>query len=237
MEKPTNRLKLLISIVSICFLGIFLTGTAIADTTIDTTPSWNGSDYVGSFGYPNTATYGQIITVPATDTVLQNFTFYMQQETSCTFRGYVYAWNGNRAVGPELYESLRMQTSQGISFEAVTFSIPGGLLLTAGSQYVLFASISRESGSGEGDWGYIEANPYAEGSFCYINDTSNDSLWTTIDWTVRTGDDLAFTAFFTPGSTPAIPTMNEWGMIILSLLLGFLAIIYIREQSQRGSMA
>lgn len=48
-----------------------------ADTVITTLPDWNGSLSVSSFGYPNTATYGQTITAPLVDTVLTSFSFEM----------------------------------------------------------------------------------------------------------------------------------------------------------------
>ena len=71
-----------------------LAGSAAATTIIDTTVFWNGTDAVAPFGQPDTATYGQTITVGA-DTHLQDFTFYVDDDLApVTFAGYVAAWNG-----------------------------------------------------------------------------------------------------------------------------------------------
>ncbi len=49
------------------------------------------------------------------------------------------------------------------------------------------------------------------------------------------GEDMG--AYEYLGSSASIPTMNEWGMIIFSLLLGSFAIWYMRKQTHRGKMA
>ena len=38
-------------------------------------------------------------------------------------------------------------------------------------------------------------------------------------------------------SSHSIPTLSQWGMIIFSLILGFMAILFIRKQSHEGSVA
>ena len=68
---------------------------ATAGTMIDTTSSWDGSNFIGGFGYPNTATYGQTVTTPNGDTVLDSFSFEMDLPANLLFRGEVYAWNGS----------------------------------------------------------------------------------------------------------------------------------------------
>ncbi len=177
-----------------------LPGAPIAEVIgpgdIDTTPSWNGKDSVQPFGYPDTATYGQVITVPACGVTLQSFTFYMNLPASCTFQGEVYAWDGAMATGAALWEGPPTQTSGSGTFEPITF-VPGGVPLPAGGQYVLFASVSKLSGSGMGPWGMIYGNPYSGGDFVFINNGHDPSQWTSTEWD-QFGYDLAFRATFGP---------------------------------------
>ena len=92
-------------------LGLLLAaGTALADTVIDTTPQADTS--ICPFGYPDTATYGQVITAPADDTQLDSFTFFMAISTgTVVMRGEVYAWDGQKATGPNLFESAPQTVS------------------------------------------------------------------------------------------------------------------------------
>jgi hypothetical protein len=196
---------------------------ALASTTIGNTPPWNGSPIISGFGYGQpccTATYGQTVTVPATDTRLDSFTFYVQLPTNLTFRGEVYAWDpttGNpanftsgNATGPALYESGQMHTTSYNSgfgpFEPITFNT-GGIPLTAGAQYVLFFTISRDYAANAptagipGFAGITATDTYSGGDFVFINNGGDTSQWTTTPWSnlVAFGaDDLAFKASFSP---------------------------------------
>ena len=169
-------------------LSLVLAGSAVlvqpvravhADTLIDTTPFWPGNSWVGNFGIPTTATFGQVITAPVGGEILQSFTFYMGQPATLAFQGEVYAWDGTMATGPNLFESVPMTTT-GTGTEAVTFDA-GGVPLQAGQQYVLFASCSRlfDGHSGLGAWGFIDSDVYGGGSFVYLDNGSDPSLWTT----------------------------------------------------------
>jgi hypothetical protein len=197
--------------VGVAAMSLALASGALAATQIDTTPSWN--NYTGSglgfccFGpSPNATTMGQTVTVPATDTRLDSFTFYADLPPGLLFRGEVYAWNGSSATGSALYESSAMQTTQYTpplspyppggcnysltdpgAFQPITFNT-GGINLTAGAQYVLFVTISRDyaadAGEGSGCWGTIHSfgQPpvsYSGGSMFWLNDGGNPNLWTT----------------------------------------------------------
>jgi hypothetical protein len=165
---------------------------AFAGQTIGTFGSWNGSEAISTFGYPNTATYGQVITAPAGATLLTSFTFELAIPNTATFRAEVYAWDGSEATGPNLYESGSMTTTSS-SMQSVT--IGTAVPVTAGSQYVMFLSTSKDSGSGSGVWGFVSANPYGGGDFVYQNNGTDPSTWTSTPWTVY-GGDLAFSAIF-----------------------------------------
>ncbi|HYM11273.1 MAG TPA: hypothetical protein VEU62_11100 [Bryobacterales bacterium] len=183
---------------ALALLGAFSQARAV--TFIDTTPFWTGGD-VCSFGINNTATYGQVITAPLTDVVLQNFTFIMEEPVSLAFAGYVYAWSGTMATGSALFAGPATSVAAGGVFQKITFNT-GGITLTGGSQYVLFASASNffSGHSGRGCWAQPQkSDVYAGGAFVFINNGSNSALWTTSPWTqnfLGTGGDLAFSAYF-----------------------------------------
>jgi hypothetical protein len=211
---------------------------ALATTVIDTTPAWHasGSQVLSNFGVNPapfgccTQTWGQTVTVPATDTVLDSFTFYLDLPTSTIFRGEVYLWDpttGNpanftagNATGSALYQSGQTSTTSygsGFSPQPITFNIPGGLPLTAGLQYVLFITTSVDNGplnpTGEaGFGGYVPTGTpgeYPGGDFVFLVDNGDPSQWTTVPWSQFKAfgqDDLAFQASF---SGPQDPTLTS----------------------------
>jgi hypothetical protein len=111
--------------------------------------------------------------VPATDTRLDSFTFYVDLPTTLTFRGEVYRWdptsgnhdpagspptsgNATCPLGPgptclappaAVDKSGPMHTtsydSTAGTYEPITFNT-GGIALTPGAQYVLFFTISKD---------------------------------------------------------------------------------------------
>lgn len=219
MKKQT--LKLLASL-----LVVGLTASAQAQSSINTIANWNGSASVYSFGLPNTATYGQTITAPLTGSVLKDFSFELNVPATCTFKAYVYGWNGLEATGTSLYTSQVLSTA-GTGFEQVTINT-GNLNLTAGANYVLFLSTSEvPTSSGTGGWGQPGGNFYSGGQFVFINNGTTPSQWTSIPWSqnffgtdfLGAGGDLAFTANFavTPAPEPSTLAMAALGG--LSLLL------------------
>jgi hypothetical protein len=215
---------------------------ALATTVIGNTPPWapppSGgiASGFGVSGSPNffTPTYGQTVTVPATDTKLDSFTFYADLPTNLFFRGEVYAWDPTTtdpinspfgmgsAAGSVLYESGQMHTTSygaGSTIQPITFNIPGGLQLNAGAQYVLIITTSVDFAANAGVtatsfFGYTFADTYSDGDWVYVDDGGNPGLWTTLVWThpalfpsaFPNQDDLAFQATF---SGPQDPTSTS----------------------------
>jgi hypothetical protein len=79
--------------------------------------------------------------------------------------------------------------------------------LTAGAQYVLFFTISRDYAANAGitDTGFVAVtatDTYSGGDWVYIGNGGDTSQWTTTPWSnqvgLGSGDDLAFTASFSP---------------------------------------
>jgi hypothetical protein len=213
---------------------------ALANTVIGNNPPWTGTVSSGvGVARPNffIPTMGQTVTVPSTDTVLDSFTFYLDLPTDFTFRGEVYAWDPTTtdpnnsfamgsATGSALWESGPMHTASfgsGFSPQPVTFTIPGGLQLTAGAQYVLFFTLSRDSNAdtqSQGFNGYTATDTYTGGDWVYIDDTNpitglpDPTQWTAKGWWHPAlfgipQDDLAFQASFSsPLPTSIAQCMN-----------------------------
>ncbi len=168
---------------------------------INTYRAWNGTDYVYPFGCADTTTYGQVITVPNTNT-LNKFSFWWANDTtgSMVVRGEVYAWDGQKATGNAIWESKPKTISYGdSSFHKQTFRT-GPLPLTPGAQYVLFASIAKDyakcTNSYELVWADVDDSTYAAGTFVYQNNGGDSSQWTTVPWSTTYGKDAAIIASF-----------------------------------------
>jgi hypothetical protein len=163
--------------------------------------------------------------------VLDSFTFYVDLPTSTIFRDEVYAWDsstGNpahntagNATGPALYESGPTSIpsyGNGFTPQQITFTIPGGLALTANTQYVLFITTSRDNGplnppGTAGFGGYVPTGTtgeYSGGDFVWIVDNGDPTQWTNPlnPWSQFKAfgqDDLAFQATFS-SPPPPLPT-------------------------------
>jgi hypothetical protein len=207
----TRRSRLL----GISVLGaLALAGTAQATTVVDTTGSWDGSTGVCPFGSPNTATIGQVVTAPSQDTVLDSFSFYMRAlgspapTTTLTFRGEIYAWDGLKATGPNLWESAPRTLVLSAPYQEVTFPT-GGVQLVGGNQYVLFASISKDFEQNAiyswACWGFVGADVYSGGDLRATNDSGDESRWTSTHWDY-VNLESAFKASFV---APPLPTSKE----------------------------
>lgn len=217
--------------------GALLLSTALCTTAqnITTMPSWNGSSFISSFGVTNTATYGQTITIPSgPNQTLSSFTFQIGNcSNAVTFRGHVYAFNGSSATGSSLFDSapITIPASSG-TFQAVTVVTPGVTL--APGLYTLFVSTSEDQAGALNSacrFGFLTADDYSGGNFYFLNNGSSPAQWTTVAWSVISRD-LAFTAVLTGGAPAPVPTLSEWGMILLSVLLAGAGYHYLLSQSK-----
>lgn len=212
-------------IVAVLVTVGLVAGVASA-SSVDTTGSWNGSDGVYYWGEPNTATYGQTFTVGA-DTVLNSFSFFLQQDGSSAtnFAAYVYAWDSanSRATGSALWSSASSTDNNEGSggFDEIGFNT-GSLSLTNGGEYVAFFSITGYEDSDYNDyhaWGHTRTDAQAGGEFVFINNGNDASQWTSSAWTLNwygPGTDLAYTMNFSPGNVVPAPA----SMLLAVLGLG-----------------
>ena len=199
---------------------------ASAATTIDTGVS--SSLYSCQWGFPNTATYGQTITVPSGDSLLDGFSFHVMQfrdgftglptntPATIAYRAYLYSWTGSMATGSALWTSgpQTLTTTAGSSAVQELAFNTGALPLDPGAQYVAFLSVSEDyAANTTGDKACFAnaATSYSGGSWAFMNNAGDASKWTTTAWSVSSATDLAFKASFSsPAPPPPPPTIYEF---------------------------
>ena len=115
----------------------------------------------------------------------------MNGPSSVTFQGGVGTWDGSAVTGV-LWSGPDGHTTGAGAFEAVSFDIPEGVVLTPGQAYVIYATSLFSSGSGSNVWGSVAGDTYADGGFVYQNGGSLSSSWDG-NWPHA---DLAFLAWF-----------------------------------------
>jgi len=167
-------------------------------------------------GSPNPATIGQTFTVDGGATRLDIFSLYIRQTSGSPvmFQAYVYAWDGTKAIGSQLYQSAIMTTSgTGPGYQQLTFNT-GGIMLTPASQYVVFLNSSYPfAGFNTGSIMPLQGDTYGGGNLVFLNNSTNFSQIFTTPWgnfngTAFQGSDLAFRAqFSTPEPVPEPATL------------------------------
>jgi hypothetical protein len=192
-------MRRLVWLVPALFAVVFaFAGSALADTITDLS-SWDGTSMEAPFGYGGTTeAYGQ--TILGNGENLSSFTFYLNVPTTVTFQAAVYTWTGTRA-GTLLWQSADQSPPAGTGFRATTVTLPSGITLTSGQEYVLFFTTLYSTGSSSGSFGAVYTNPYPGGDLVYINTTQASNL-TGASWVDLTASDFAFTANFTPYVAP-----------------------------------
>ena len=173
---------------------------------IDTTPQWNGSTFISSWGVPNTATYGQTITPTATQSRLSGFTFYLGKTGGSTvpqYQAFVYQWDAvnKKITGPALFSSGLITAPSGAAFTPVTINT-GNVVLSPSQQYVLFLTTSTKVGQSEASYKYgsVANTAYSGGNFVFQNNGTNFSALSSTTWN-SIAQDLAFQAFLSGGNT------------------------------------
>jgi hypothetical protein len=220
-----RRALLLLTAMALMVVGT--AGVALAETTIDTIPQPIPEQQarIGPFGHPNAATIGQVITAPANDTRLDSFTFLLDLPSTVIFRGEVYAWDGQKATGPNLFESAPRSTSGSNDWEEITFNT-GGVELVPGQRYILFATISKDYADNVGRGYWARTDAYADGRYHFMSNGSDFDQLFRDSWMPSESDpfptDTAFRAVFSTepplDTTPpeisvdvtGTPGTNDW---------------------------
>lgn len=197
----TLRLSLVVALFFVTFMS------GVGAQSIDTTPSWNGAQYIWSWGAGKpTYSYGQTITPIASQMVLNSFSFYLTDSVTNTsgaqYKAYIYEWNSSTSsvTGNALYTSDVLTAPTGNTFTKVTIDT-GGVTLNAGKTYILFlstANVAQLPGADSYKWGSVNQAVYSGGQFFFNNDTSFTTYWNTLS------SDLAFIAVFNPSAAESV---------------------------------
>jgi hypothetical protein len=218
---PSSRRLLAGAVPLLAVTALAVPAAQAAPVPVGTLPAWDGQNAVFAYGPDQTHTYGQVVTAPAGATTLREFALELSLPTDVVSRAEVYAWDGEKATGPALYESAPFSTTvppvdpanPGVTqFQLASFAIPDAPVV-AGQQYVLFLSVNRDitpSSTGSGVFGAVPDETYADGQYVYSNDQTVAD-WTTQPWDGGIDDgyagdyDLAFRATFDDGVVPTTP--------------------------------
>jgi len=198
--------------------AILSLGSAASAVTIDTTPFWDGTTSIGSFGGAGTGVYGETFTAPGG--ALTSYTFFVSTDVDLSVVGQVYAWSGallggsgpQGATGPALFTGTPFTISAGDGFQAITVNT-GAVSLASGSNFViLLASLGGDQGNAA--WGltgfFSHPGVAGDGGFNFYNNDRTLASINTNDW--DSFDDfgsLAYTATFAP-----VPEAASWAMLI-----------------------
>jgi hypothetical protein len=233
-DGPDSSREISVLKASRAFIGVLAlfacvgpAASASAATTIGAEPD---PDIAGPFqaqcywsaGAP---TFGQTITVPEGDNVLDRFSFYLVENhntvsgaplgpQTVTYKAYVYEWDeaNNRAVGPRRWESSAPQVVNTSTTIQEVVAETGGVELESGVQYIAFFSISETLESNDPDAGgcFMRPatwDPYGGGSWEFA--VNGADTWTEESWPLSDSGDVAFSATF---SAPAPPDGDADGV-------------------------
>ena len=220
---------------ALCAAAIAAAANSHAQLTLTNSPAWNGSDNVFPFGEPEVATFGQVFTADATNTLMDGFTFHLRSKDGgdVQFRGFVAAWDGTRPTGSTLFESGQQVLPANTNlFQDFSFDT-SGLPLTPGAQYVAFisASLDFDSIAGTAAAGITASqDTYLGGNMVIASNGSDfDSLF--VDpWYELTGMDLAFEMNFSGEGGGAVPESSAFGLIGTAALLGLSVFRVLRRR-------
>jgi hypothetical protein len=202
---------------------LLIAGSLMSQGPINTIPSWDGAEFIQSFGVPDTATYGQTINIAPRTAAVASFGFEIGNcSASVSLRGEIYAWDGTKATGSSLFESPVTIVNASNSFRLVLFNTPG-LSLPAGN-YVLFATTSRDQSGAPASgcqFGSLDDTAYPAGYHVYLNNGTDFGQWTSGAWDTLPLD-LAFQVNL---AQPVTPVAGTPAASPTTLLLGFAGVI------------
>lgn len=160
---------------------------ASAQIMINTYPGWNGTDTISSFGYPNTSTYGEMITTPGGATSVSSFSFWLNEAAGFQFQAFIAPWDNNNYLIPgglagASYLSPIQTVSGGNGGVLAQYTISGvNLAVTPGTMLMFGVTIdnvyNQDAQFGAGSMG---GDLFSGGNgtyyFAWNNDSGNGTL-------------------------------------------------------------
>lgn len=165
---------------------------------------------------------GQVITAPAGHNQVKRFTYWIKPGAGgVTVRPAVRGYHPvSDRYAQQVIETGLQQTLSGTTARAVTFEFDAPVV--AGQQYMLALEVM----SGEGEIEMVDPGGYADGFWLQVYFNSPLTF---------PNKDARFTAEFANAAPPAaIPTMTEWAMILMALMMAGGAAVLLQR---RGTMA
>lgn len=160
---------------------------------------------------------GQSVSPPSAR--LDSYTLYLRRTTATlSVVPFVYEWTSD----PQAYPTTVVWTGAPVAVTATAISPvvfdTGGVVLDTSKIYVLAVRLANPAESGF--YGQNEAGTYGPGSRVFGNTTTLNGGGVSVR-------DLPFSATFAPF---AVPTLTEWAMILLGLMLAGASVAIIQRR-------
>lgn len=207
--------------------------------SIDTRPSWNGTQALSFWGSGGGQTaFGQSITAGSAPSRLSSFSFEVIQYSGAPqqYQAYVYQWDPvmSRMVGSALFTSGVMTApATAGAFAPMTIST-GGVVLSPGQQYALFVTTSSVGAQADGlyRFGLTAGTAYSGGN---VVAQSSPTLAGLLGQTWGSANlDLAFTATIIPGLPVAGQNGIEAQQGVVQLMHQYLNVLTDPFVTDRG---
>ncbi len=184
--------------------SLSMAGSAAAASYVN-----SSDDTIYTFGAPDTTSYGQVFTAPGGS--LNSWSFYTQDSTSYGAKLVIANWDGSKAVGPALFDSLVQSVSASGGFFQHNY---GGinLALNSGTSYIAYltvAGVANPTPSIPVSGSY--SSPLG-GGFRFLNSNGTDPLTLNQNWSSWYIPNMQYAAVF-----GAVPEPATWAMMILGL--------------------
>jgi hypothetical protein len=193
-------------------LGTLISTNASADIVLSNQPS--GSS-IGSFGRPDTTTYGEVFTAPTT-AELTSFSLFLNSTAVGNIIGGIGVWNGS-GVSSVLYTSSLVAS-------ALTNTFSPDVAVVAGQEYVAFLSVNGVAGPTAGTTMPGGTHVAGLNGFTFNNSECCGGSGTYANQSWSGTGVFSLDAEFSATFSPAVPEPSTWAMMILGFAgIGFLA--------------